>query len=105
MSRGRGGKLDWRRLAGTALLDAEADLRRQLHEQGAIENNRRLQHHVVAITRGVTTTEVRADRLRKVILHHHLEAEFAERFKRVYGEPLITAAMRQAAAELRRRKP
>lgn len=99
------GKLDWTRLAGTALLDAEADLRKRVHEQGALDRNPRLQHHVAAITRGDTTTAIRADRLRKVLLQHHLEATFGARFEQVYGEPVITEAMRAAAAELRRRKP
>lgn len=102
MSRSGQGKLDWTRLAGTALLDAEADLRKRLHEHGAVENNPRLQHHVAAITRGVTTTELRADRTRKLILHHHLEGEYSAAFERVYGEPVITDGMRQAAAGLRK---
>lgn len=105
------GKLD-----GFALMDAEADLRRRLVDHGAIENSPRLQHHVKAVTNGATTTAVRAERLRKVILYHRLETviargergkpqTYAELFELVYGEPLITAAMRDAAAELRRRKP
>lgn len=106
------GKLD-----GLALMDAEADLRRRLVDHGAIENSPRLQHHVRSITNGATTTALRADRLRKVILYHHLEQviarggrgskpqTYSEAFEEVYGEPLITETMRSAATELRRRKP
>lgn len=66
------------------------------------------------IHEGVTTAEERRERMRQLILRERLENRdagrkrgrvetFADLFARLYGEPLITDAMRRQAEELRRR--
>jgi hypothetical protein len=103
------------KLTGFDLMDAEAWLRQRLTDHGALERVPDLKHRVREVTAGATTTAERAERMRQVILHHSLEAiiagrrgnkteTYADLFERIYGEPLITAAMRDAATELRRRK-
>jgi hypothetical protein len=104
------------KLTGFDLMDAEAWLRRRLTDHGALEGLPDLKHQVIEVTAGVTTTAARAERMRQVILRHNLEAvvaggtrkgkpeTYADCFERIYGELLITDAMRAAAAELRRRK-
>lgn len=69
------------------------------------------------IEEGATDYAIRAERVRKVILHARLEAAiaggtrkgkpetFAQVFERVYGEPLITEAMSAAAKKLRSGAP
>lgn len=63
---------------------------------------------------GVTTTEERRERIRQLILRERLEKRdagrkrgrsetFGDLFARLYGEPLITAAMRREAEQLRAR--
>ncbi|HEX5461914.1 MAG TPA: hypothetical protein VFX20_18260 [Steroidobacteraceae bacterium] len=105
------------KLEGVRLLDAEAWLRQRLIDHGVLERVPDLKHGVREVDLGVTTTAMRAERMRQLILRHGLEVviaggtrkgkpeTYAELFERVYGEPVITDAMRAAAAELRRRKP
>lgn len=100
------------RLEGTALMDAEAWLRQRLTDHGALENVPGLKHQVRDVTMGVTTIAMRAERLRQVIVRHGLSAvvaggsrkgkpeTYAELFERIYGEPLITEAMRDPRAAL-----
>jgi len=100
------------RLDGTALLDAEAWLRQRLMDHGALERLPDLKPQVRDVTAGVTTTAMRAERMRQLIVRHQLGATIAGRrggktetyadlFERVYGEPLITPAMRDPRAALR----
>lgn len=100
------------KLEGVALLDAEAWLRQRLTDHGALERVPDLKHRVREVTAGVTTIAMRAERMRQVILRHHLEAviagrrgskaeTYADLFERVYSEPLVTPAMRDPRAALR----
>ena len=101
------------KLEGLALLDAEAWLRQRLTEHGALERVPDLKHQVRDVTAGITTIALRAERMRQVIVRHSLAAvvaggsrkgkpeTYADLFERIYGEPLITEAMRDPRAALR----
>lgn len=101
-----------RQLTGSAILADEAWLRQRLTDHGALENVPDLKHQVRDITAGVTTTATRAQRMRELIVRHHLEVvvagrrggkteTYTELFERIYAEPLITPAMRDPRAALR----
>lgn len=103
------------KLTGFDLMDAEAWLRQRLTDHGALERMPDLKRQVRDVTAGVTTTAERAQRMRELILRHNLASviagrrgpkteTYADLFERIYGEKLVTDEMREAAAELRRRK-
>lgn len=101
------------KLEGASLLDAEAWLRQRLIDHGALERVPDLKHQMREVTQGITTTAMRAERMRQVIVQHGLGVviaggsrkgkpeTYAELFERIYGEPLITPEMRNPRSALR----